>query len=207
MKNQKITRLQVLETALQLLETDGIDGLTMRKLADALHIKAASLYWHFNNKQSLVEGMADHIVANVAVGDLNEGDWKTNLLNITHQLRDALLQHRDGARVFAGTYVISDNVLRINNALIKTFMQSGMSAEKAANSTMTIFYFILGCCIEQQAALYSHDNEINEKLNKFNEIYKNQYPYTWAAKTILFTNNYEQRFLDGLTLIIRGLEK
>lgn len=69
MKNQKITRLQVLETALQLLETDGIDGLTMRKLADALHIKAASLYWHFNNKQSLVEGMADHIVANVAVGD------------------------------------------------------------------------------------------------------------------------------------------
>lgn len=62
MKTPKITRLQILETALQLLETEGIDGLTMRKLADALNIKAASLYWHFSNKLSLVEGMADHIV-------------------------------------------------------------------------------------------------------------------------------------------------
>ncbi|AVE41566.1 MULTISPECIES: TetR/AcrR family transcriptional regulator C-terminal domain-containing protein [Providencia] len=205
MKTPKITRLQILETALQLLETEGIDGLTMRKLADALNIKAASLYWHFSNKLSLVEGMADHIVAEVALNECDSDDWKSNLLKITTQLRKALLQHRDGARVFAGTYAISDNVLRINNALIKTFVQSGMSADKAASCTMTVFYFILGCCIEQQAALFSNGNDLQEKLNEFNKLSNDKYPYTWEAKATLFSDNYDQRFIDGLNLIIGGL--
>lgn len=206
MKSPKITRLQVLETALGLLETEGIEGLTMRKLADALNIKAASLYWHFSNKQVLVEGMADHIVATVAVDFQYKEEWSTNLIEITSQLRNALLQHRDGARVFAGTYVVSANVLRINNALIKTFMQAGFSAKKAASSTMTVFYFILGCCIEQQAATFSADSDLINKGDEFNQLSQEQFPYTWEAKEMLFANNYDERFFDGLQLIINGLK-
>ncbi|ENR5393006.1 TetR/AcrR family transcriptional regulator C-terminal domain-containing protein [Providencia rettgeri] len=206
MRTQKITRLQVLETALTLLNTEGIEGLTMRKLADALNIKAASLYWHFSNKQALLEGMADHIVAMVAVDFPYRSDWVTNLIEITSQLRNALLQHRDGARVFAGTYVISNNVLRINNALIKTFMQTGISAEKAASCTMTVFYFILGCCIEQQASTFSADSDLINKESEFNQLSKDKYPYTWEAKEMLFANNYDVRFADGLQLIIKGLK-
>ncbi|MDV5225234.1 TetR/AcrR family transcriptional regulator C-terminal domain-containing protein [Providencia rettgeri] len=205
MRTPKITRLQVLETALMLLETEGIEGLTMRKLADALNIKAASLYWHFNNKQALVEGMADHIVAMVAVDFQYEDDWSTNLIKITSQLRNALLKHRDGARVFAGTYIISDNVLHINNALIKTFMQAGIPVESAASSTMTVFYFILGCCIEQQAATFSADSDFINKESEFDQLSKEKFPYTWEAKEMLFANNYDERFLDGLKLIIDGL--
>ncbi|EJD6043603.1 TetR/AcrR family transcriptional regulator C-terminal domain-containing protein [Providencia rettgeri] len=207
MRMPKITRLQVLETALTLLETEGIEGLTMRKLADAIGIKAASLYWHFSNKQALLEGMADHIVATVAINFQYKQDWKANLITLTSQLRDALLQHRDGARVFAGTYVISDNVLRINNALIKTFVQSGVSANQAASSTMTVFYFILGCCIEQQAAIFSADSDLINKESEFNQLSQDKFPYTWEAKEMLFSNNYDQRFIDGLNLIINGLEK
>lgn len=206
MKSPKITRLQVLETALGLLETEGIEGLTMRKLADALNIKAASLYWHFSNKQVLVEGMADHIVATVAVDFQYKEEWSTNLIEITSQLRNALLQHRDGARVFAGTYVVSANVLRINNALIKTFMQAGLSAKKAASTTMTVFYFILGCCIEQQAATFSADSDLINKGDEFNQLSQEQFPYTWEAKEMLFANNYDERFFDGLQLIINGLK-
>lgn len=207
MRTPKITRQQVLETALKLLEIEGIEGLTMRKLADALNIKAASLYWHFSHKQALVEGMADHIVATVAVNFQYQEDWSANLIAITSQLRNALLQHRDGARVFAGTYVVSDNVLRINNALIKTFMQTGLSANKAASSTMTVFYFILGCCIEQQAAMFSTDSDLLNKGAEFSQLSQEQFPYTWEAKEMLFADNYDERFFDGLQLIINGLQK
>ncbi|MGG4662048.1 TetR/AcrR family transcriptional regulator C-terminal domain-containing protein [Providencia vermicola] len=206
MRTPKITRLQVLETALNLLEREGIEGLTMRKLADALNIKAASLYWHFNNKQVLVEGMADHIVATVAVDFQYKEDWSTNLIEVTSQLRNALLQHRDGARVFAGTYVVSENVLRINNALIKIFVQSGLSAKNAARTTMTVFYFVLGCCIEQQAANFSADCDLLNKGAEFNLLYREQFPYTWEAKDMLFANNYDERFMDGMQLIINGLK-
>ncbi|ENU1226672.1 MULTISPECIES: TetR/AcrR family transcriptional regulator C-terminal domain-containing protein [Providencia] len=206
MRNPKITRLQVLEAALMLLNTEGIEGLTMRKLADALNVKAASLYWHFSNKQALLEGMADHMVAMVAVDFQYNSYWVTNLIEITSQLRSALLQHRDGARVFAGTYVISDNVLRINNALIKTFMQAELPVEKAASCTMTVFYFILGCCIEQQTSTFSADSNLINKESEFTQLSKDKYPYTWQAKEVLFADNYDIKFIDGLQLIIKGLE-
>ena len=48
----KIQREAVVARALDLLDEVGIEGLTMRRLADAMGIKAASLYWHFSNKQA-----------------------------------------------------------------------------------------------------------------------------------------------------------
>ena len=61
----------------------------MRKLADALHIKAASLYWHFDNKQTLIEGMADRIVSEVAVDFHYSQDWKADLKRLATELREA----------------------------------------------------------------------------------------------------------------------
>ncbi|XTD81964.1 TetR/AcrR family transcriptional regulator C-terminal domain-containing protein [Proteus vulgaris] len=162
MKTPKIDRLKVLDTALSLLETEGIEGLTMRKLADALQIKAASLYWHFDNKQTLIEGMADRIVSEVAINFEFKNNWKEDIKRLSYDLRNAFLRHRDGARVFAGTYVISENVLRINNTFISAIMQSGTSAQLASKITMTLLYFILGCCIEQQSVMLIEKEETSQ---------------------------------------------
>ncbi|MGP1667261.1 MAG: TetR family transcriptional regulator, partial [Rhodanobacter sp.] len=51
---------------MDLLDQAGLDNLTMRRLADALQVKAASLYWHFANKQALMDAMADALMAQVA---------------------------------------------------------------------------------------------------------------------------------------------
>ena len=169
MKSPKIDRLNVLDTALSLLEKEGIEGLTMRKLADALHIKAASLYWHFDNKQTLIEGMADR-------------------------------------RVFAGTYVISENVLRINNTLITLIMQSGASAELASNMSMTLLYFILGCCIEQQAITLIDSEILMQKRLAFEQIVRDKYPQTWQVREILFADDFAMRFNFGLEQLVTGFE-
>lgn len=206
MKSPKIDRLNVLDTALSLLEKEGIEGLTMRKLADALHIKAASLYWHFDNKQTLIEGMADRIVSEVAVDFHYSQDWKADLKRLATELREAFLQHRDGARVFAGTYVISENVLRINNTLITLIMQSGASAELASNMSMILLYFILGCCIEQQAITLIDSEILMQKRLAFEQIVRDKYPQTWQVREILFADDFAMRFNFGLEQLVTGFE-
>src|SRR5258705_6833956 len=100
----------------------------MRRLATALKIQAPSLYWHFPNKQALLDGMADAIFGAVSLPRNRKGKtghdktwddktghdktWDERLKAVFRAIRKALLAHRDGARVFAGTYVPTDHVLR-----------------------------------------------------------------------------------------------
>ncbi|MFB0772932.1 TetR/AcrR family transcriptional regulator C-terminal domain-containing protein [Proteus cibi] len=206
MKIPKIDRLKILDTAISLLESEGIEGLTMRKLADALQIKAASLYWHFDNKQTLIEGIADRIVSDVAVNFELTHHWQEDSKQLAYDLRNAFLRHRDGARVFAGTYVISENVLRINNTFISAIMQSGASAELASQMTMTLLYFILGCCIEQQSVMLIEKEEITNKREAFKQLVQDNFPQTWQARDVLFADDFTHRFDFGLEQLILGFQ-
>src|ERR1700739_1992317 len=87
---------EVIAKALELLDETGLDGLSMRRLADAMDIKAASLYWHFANKQALWDGMADALMAGVAGGAPVAGQsWQERLADIADEMRRALLSRRD----------------------------------------------------------------------------------------------------------------
>ena len=206
MKIPKIDRLKILDTAISLLESEGIEGLTMRKLADALQIKAASLYWHFDNKQALIEGIADRIVSDVAVNFELKHHWQEDCKQLAYDLRNAFLRHRDGARIFAGTYVISENVLRINNTFISAIIQSGVSAELASKMTMTLLYFILGCCIEQQSVMLIEKVELMNKREEFEQLVQDKFPQTWQARDVLFADDFTSRFEFGLEQLLLGFQ-
>jgi TetR/AcrR family transcriptional regulator, tetracycline repressor protein len=136
-----IQKEQVIQVAMELLDELGIDGMTMRKLAQALDIKAASLYWHFANKQALMDGIADLLMENVARKVPRKRAWDEQLRQIAVEIRRAMLKHRDGARVFAGSNGVTDNVMRVGNALIAALADAGADSRlsrgvRSACSTM-----------------------------------------------------------------------
>jgi TetR/AcrR family transcriptional regulator, tetracycline repressor protein len=93
-----VKRVHVVTGALALLDADGLDGLTMRKLGAQLGVQAGGIYWHFTNKQALLEAMADQIVGEVTATPLEPGTWDAQLAEIAYRMRRALLANRDGAR-------------------------------------------------------------------------------------------------------------
>ena len=92
-----LTRGQIVEAGLRILDSWGLGDLSMRRIADELGVKAGALYYHMPNKQSLLAGIADVILTPVAVPDATgTGEW---LRDWSHNLRGALLAHRDDLRV------------------------------------------------------------------------------------------------------------
>ncbi|MDN3352097.1 TetR family transcriptional regulator [Actinomadura sp. DC4] len=61
----RLKRAAIVTGALALLDTDGLDGLTMRKLGARLGVQAGGIYWHFTNKEALLGAMADRIVGQI----------------------------------------------------------------------------------------------------------------------------------------------
>ena len=74
----RLRRERVVDVAIALLDADGLDALTMRKLATRLGVQAGALYWHFAGKQALLDAMADRFLEDFAA-DLPAGSWDEQL--------------------------------------------------------------------------------------------------------------------------------
>lgn len=206
-KTMRLDREQIVAAALRLLDEVGVDGLTMRVLADALKIQAPSLYWHFKNKQALLEAMADALIAPVARA-VPPGSWREQVEHIAWDLRSALLSRRDGARVFAGTYSISDNVIRTSDMMIGFLLDAGAPHRLAAWGALTVTYFVLGFTIEEQAAAEPGGAEgvvLAARRAEFTRFVGDRYPRTAACIPDIFDGDQDARFRLGLEMQLAGL--
>jgi TetR/AcrR family transcriptional regulator, tetracycline repressor protein len=88
-----ISRRKVLETALAIIDEDGLEGLSIRRLADLLGVNGASLYHHFENKDEILVGAAEFALADVRTPEKSEDHWRHWLPENARKLRAALLEH------------------------------------------------------------------------------------------------------------------
>lgn len=88
-----ISRRRALEVALEIVDDDGLEALSIRRLATALGVNGASLYHHFRNKEDILVGMADLVLAEVRGVGESDASWREWLPENARTLRRALLAH------------------------------------------------------------------------------------------------------------------
>jgi len=150
----QLRREDVLSGALDLLDAEGLDALTMRKLATSLHVQAGALYWHFDCKRSLVDAMADRLAADVGgPGTTGDGTWDEQLTELAMRLRRALLAHRDGARVVTETACAAGgaNTLLVGRTSTELLISAGFPPEQATWLTFALIHYVLGQTMGEQA--------------------------------------------------------
>src|SRR5215469_10878771 len=97
-----LDRSTVVQATLELLKRVGLDGVTTRRLAAELGVKSPALYWHFQNKQDLLDAMADVFVREAGMGPPSSGEtWQEWLARRVCAYRATLLAYPDSARIVA----------------------------------------------------------------------------------------------------------
>ena len=151
-----LQRETVARAALDVVDEAGLDGLTMRRLAADLDIQNQSLYWHFTNKQELINCMAELMIAD-AFAELQrpgpEQGWADWLAAFARQLRKAMLAHRDGARILAEADVSLSNFFGGVELALDVLQHAGFDESTAAAGVITVIHFILGNVFEAQAEI------------------------------------------------------
>jgi TetR/AcrR family transcriptional regulator, tetracycline repressor protein len=145
-----LRRADVVEGALELLDVEGLDGLTMRKLSAALNVQGGALYRHFPSKEALLDAMAERLLAGVGAPLPPGRPWPDQCRELAGRLHAALLARRDGARVVAGTFVPSPNTAAAGDQAIQVLCAAGFPPETAGWLTFAVFYYVLGHTIEEQ---------------------------------------------------------
>ncbi|AOR32473.1 TetR family transcriptional regulator [Streptomyces fodineus] len=205
-KRVPLDRRRVAGTALRLLNEVGLDGLTLRAIAKELDVKAPALYWHFKDKQALLDEMATEMYRRmVADAALDPADtWQERLLKTNRGLRAALLGYRDGAKVYSGSHFTGTDHARRLEANLRLLTQAGLTLAQAVHAGRTTNAYTLGFVTEEQGVLplpgeRREGYDIGERARRLAE-----YPLAAEAGQLLF-DGYDAQFEEGLALLIAGI--
>jgi TetR/AcrR family tetracycline transcriptional repressor len=148
-----LDRQRIVAEAVALLDAEGLDGVTTRKLAARLGVQSPTLYWHLPNKAALVTAIADAIL-DQEFGDMSPPEpdqhWQDWLSGLAERLRRALLAHPDGARVISASQ-LSRTMAAISELAMSTLVARGIPLRQARVIVLTVERFTVGHVLEEQA--------------------------------------------------------
>jgi TetR/AcrR family transcriptional regulator, tetracycline repressor protein len=151
-----LSKAGIVQAALGVLDEAGFDGLTVRAVASRLGVQAPALYWHVRDKQELIDEMATtvwrQVVAELTVLP-DSWPWDRVMTEFAMITRRALLAHRDGARVFSGTYLTDAGVLEAQERGLAKMTGEGFTLANVIRAYSLIYSFTIGFCIEEQSVV------------------------------------------------------
>ncbi len=150
-----VTPEAVVTAALEILDAEGMDGVTFRAVARKLGVQAPALYWHFVDKRDLMDDLSERILVSGGLGSLprpsKPSEWRPWLADRARTLRAALIAHRDGGRVVAGARFFRARALA-RLALVSgvVLQDAGFGVLEAGLATATVVDYVWGFVIEEQ---------------------------------------------------------
>jgi AcrR family transcriptional regulator len=150
---EPITRELVVETALRLLDRDGLDQLSMRRVAEELDTGAASLYWHVGSKDGLLDLIFDRVIGEITVPDPEPGRWQEQLKEVAHTMRATILRHRDIVRISIGRIPMGPNSLANSERLFAVMRGGGLPDQLAVTGQHLLFAVVNGFTLDETVDL------------------------------------------------------
>jgi AcrR family transcriptional regulator len=205
-----LSRERVLQTALQRADEGGIDSVTMRRLAQELDVEAMALYYHFANKDEVLDGLVDLVFSEI---DLPPADvhWKTSMRQRAISIREALSRHPWAIGLMESRRYPGPATLRHHDAVIGCLRRDGFSVEKAAHAYSLLDSYIYGFALQQTNLPFRTSQEAAEVAQDILEDFPGAgYPYLTelAVEHVMKPGyDYGHEFEYGLDVILDGIER
>ncbi|WFE40456.1 TetR/AcrR family transcriptional regulator C-terminal domain-containing protein [Micromonospora sp. WMMD998] len=142
-----LTIERIVDAAVDLLDRDGVDGLTMRRLALRLDVTATALYWHVRTKDDVLDLAADRIFADVPIPRASD-DWAADVRALVRGWRAVMLDH-PWAPGLVGRPMLGPNVLARTEFLQAALVRGGCRGRRLAVVTRLLANFVIGAALTE----------------------------------------------------------
>lgn len=208
-----LSREAIVEAALRVVDEEGLEATSMRRVADELGTSPSALYWHVRNKDELLQLVLDRVMAEVELPASDPEQWQEQLKEAARELRRVLTSHRDIARVTLGTIPVGPNMLDMVEWLHALLRTAGLPDATVALVGDVFGLYVGAYAYEESLGLTSPTGEDlppEQVLAMLGEYWASlppeRFPHTIALLDHLFSGGPDERFEFGLDVIVRGLE-
>ncbi len=207
----KITRDVVLAAALEIIDRDGAEGLSMRRLARALNRDPMILYRHAPNKAALLDGVAEIVLAQLKV-DPADPDWATQLRAIARDYRRLALAHPHVVPLLVTRPLATPLALRPPGTLrpledvLTLLTRAGFSGPDALHIYRALFGFLHGHVLNELQELVENPEETDDLLRLgLHRLPIGDFPLLRSLASVLARYDGAAELERGLDILLAGL--
>ena len=144
MPRDTLTREQIVDAAIELLDARGLDDFGMRMLGERLGSAATAMYWHVGSKDDLLALAADRVWAEVDLPDPTVAGWRAAARQMATQLHAALSRHPWLVRTFGSLVLYGPGKARHDDHSLAVYEAGGFTGANADRAATAVFMFVLG---------------------------------------------------------------
>jgi len=207
-----LSKKQVLQAAIELADSDGIEALSMRKLGDKLHVKAMSLYNHVKDKGDVLDGMMDIVAGKINISADNS-HWKSAMHERAVSAHEVLLLHPWAASLIMSRPTQGPEMLKHVDSTLGCLRKAGFSIELSDHAWNTLDSYIYGYTLQELNYPFDMGKVKEVAQSYLPMLSSDEYPSLAELTKHMATSNYKENFEGvhdfafGLDLILEGLEK
>lgn len=128
----KLSRERLIQAALDLIDADGVEKFTVRRVAAKLDVTPMALYWHFAGKDELLDGVGDALAERIDLSEIDaDAKWSVRLSTLMHTLIGALATHPGAAEITMRRLLYTDQGRRVAEHGMSALRDAGLSDEDA----------------------------------------------------------------------------
>jgi TetR/AcrR family tetracycline transcriptional repressor len=210
-RRHQLTRERVVDEALAIIAHDGVQALTMRRLAARLGVVPGALYHHVRNKQQLQDLVLDNVLAEINLDLDSSLDWTDQLKELAHRLRQVLEAHPGVAGILKTRDPLGPHSLALAEAFLSPLQAAGFSDRQAGLAFFLLVDYTIGFAVSGTATSVNEqrvrDPATRAQLHQFfRSLPPDRFPALVALAEHVWLDNRDQRFTSGLDVLVSGLE-
>lgn len=199
-RRDPLTRDRVLRAAVEVVDREGLEALSMRRLGQELGVEAMSLYRYVPSKADLLDGIHEAILAEVVV-PRGARDWRKTARGYARAFRSALVAHPNALSLFATRPAVTSASLRHVEAGFALLRSAGFDIGYAVSAFQVLVSFIVGHTLASHAPA----REDERSTLDYRDLEPSEFPVLVEAAGVLDNRDLDEEFEFGLDVVLEGL--
>ena len=207
----RLTQAAVVEQALALGDAEGVEALTMRRLAQELGVTTMALYWHFRNKDKLLAGLAERIWGEIDTDIDPQADWPQQLRGLLESLVRVLRSHPCASQLLLAGKKDSESALKATETTLDVLRRGGFDVLRAREVAGHALW--TGLTLVMSEPGFDPGLADAERAEKIRSAWAHQavlppdrYPCLVAGASVAATYDPEFHYQFGIDLFIAGVQ-
>ncbi|MFD8516199.1 TetR/AcrR family transcriptional regulator C-terminal domain-containing protein [Streptomyces antimycoticus] len=197
---------RIIATAVELLDRDGVQKLSMRRLAERLGAHATSLYWHVATKDDVLDLALDAVFAELDLPDEHSASWQDDIEAFMTGLRSVLLRHPWAAALANSRPLMGPHALRSSEFAYTALTTGGFDGVHLSSAAAAITHYVIGSASSEAVWRKRSDEAATRSaVDAHLRAHIDEYPTLAGHFPLLEEDDWDAHFHRGMRLLLSGL--